>query len=857
MLAKQRRCFVNCALITACGLVLLLTIASPTQSSAQAFSTIYNFCTQSGCPDGSAPNGWLTQGDDGSFYGTTGTGGANGFGTVFKISRLGVLTTLHSFNNTDGNGPSALIRATDGNFYGTTSSGGGTCSRGTNTCGTVFRVTPGGILTTLYTFCAQTNCPDGFFPLAALIQGKDGNLYGTTSEGGSGTCEGFGCGTIFRITLVGTLTTLYKFCPVSCSTNPRDGANPSAALVQGADGDFYGTTAMGGGGSQCSFGCGTIFRFSLNGMLTTLHAFNSSDGLLPTQLIQAIDGNYYGTTAGSLFEYRADGVFMNLHTFQLTDGETPLGMLQATDGNFYGTTSQGANNACPLGCGTVFKLSLSGVFSTLHAFNGSDGFRPTGGLLEATDGSFYGTTSQGGSSNNCPNGCGTVFRMTVGLIPFLTASPTFGNVGDQVTVLGTNLTGATSVAFNGTLAAYNVVSDSKITATVPAGATTGRIEVTKPGATLFTFTDYQVVGPFQFYPVTPCRLIDTRQPGQQPIQGGTTRNFLVSQLGGCGIPNSAAAYSLNVTISPHGHLNYITVWPEGEIRPNASLMNSSDGRIKANAAIVPSGNNAISIFSTDTTDVILDANGYFSAPGAGSYQFYTVTPCRIVDTRGNHDGGTLQPGVERDYAIPPNCGVPSYATAYSFNVTVLPTQGNLPYLTVWPQGESMPNTSTLNDYTGTIVANAAIVPAGPNNTTAFEPFQKPTDLLLDVNGYFAPAGASGLNMYPAAPCRVLDTRLSGSGFSGPMPVNVVGSPCAPPANAMAYIFNATVVPPGPMLFLTLWPDGEMRPNASTLNALDGFITSNMAIVPTTNGSIDAYASAVTQLILDISGYFAP
>ena len=834
-----------------------LSIAMPTSASAQVFSTIYNFCSQSGCPDGSAPNGWLVQGDDGSFYGTTSTGGANGFGTVFKISRTGTLTPLHSFNNTDGNGPSALIRATDGNFYGTTSQGGGaSCSRGANACGTIFRITPDGTLTTLYTFCTQTNCPDGFFPVAALMQARDGNLYGTTSEGGQGSCEGFGCGTVFKITLSGTLTTLYKFCSTGCSMNPRDGANPSAALVQGPDGNFYGTTAMGGGNTQCTFGCGTLFRLSPNGMLRTLHAFNNSE-LSPTQLIQAIDGNLYGMTTSTLFEYRADGVFSTLHTFTMNDGYMPLGMLQATDGNLYGTTSQGGNNTCVFGCGTVFRLSLSGVLTTLHIFNGTDGAAPMGGLVEATDGSFFGTTSKGGSSSNCQGGCGTVFKMTVGLIPFLTASPTVGNVGDQVTILGTALSGATGVAFNGTSTTYTVVSDSKITATVPAGSTTGRIEVTKPGATLFTFTDFQVLGAFQFIPVTPCRVLDTRLT-HQPIVGGTTQNYLISQLGGCGIPNSAAAYSLNVTIVPynHQHLNYVTVWPEGEIRPNVSLMNSSDGRIKANAAIVPSGNNAISIFSTDTTDVILDINGYFAVPGQATYQFYAVTPCRIVDTRGGHNGGTLQAGVERDYAIPPNCGIPSYATAYSFNVTVLPTQGELDFLTVWPQGEAMPNTSTLNDYTGTIVANAAIVPAGPNNTTAFEPFNKPTDLLLDVNGYFAPAGAGGLNMYPTAPCRVLDTRQNGSGFSGQIAVNVVGSSCAPPSSAMAYIFNATVVPPGPMLFLELWPDGEMRPTVSTLNAQDGAITSNMAIVPTNNGSIDAYAYSLTQLILDISGYFS-
>jgi len=177
---------------------------------------------------------------------------------------------------------------------------------------------------------------------------------------------------------------------------------------------------------------------------------------------------------------------------------------------------------------------------------------------------------------------------------------------------------------------------------------------------------------------------------------------------------------------------------------------------------------------------------------------------------------------------------------------------------VWPEGEPQPTVSTLNDNTGTIVANAAIVPAGSNNKTAFYAHSNSTNLLLDVNGYFAPAGAEGLSMYPQSPCRVLDTRQNnGPPFMGEKIVNVGGSACPPASTATAYIFNATVVPPGPMLFLSLWPDGEMQPVVSTLNAKDGFITSNMAIVPTTNGSIDAYAAALTQLILDISGYFAP
>lgn len=281
--------------------------------------------------------------------------------------------------------------------------------------------------------------------------------------------------------------------------------------------------------------------------------------------------------------------------------------------------------------------------------------------------------------------------------------------------------------------------------------------------------------------------------------------------------------------------------------------------MKANAAIVPAGaSGAVSVYATDTTDVILDINGYFALPGSETYEFYALPPCRIVDTRNGQDGGTLQAGVERDYSIRNNCGVPNYAAAYSLNVTVIPAPGGLDYMTVWPAGEPRPTVSTLNDNTGTVVANAAIVPAGSDNLTAFYPNDNNTDLLVDVDGYFATPGTNGLSLYPTAPCRVLDTRQNnGPPFVGEIEVNVVGSVCAPPSSSEAYVFNATVVPSGVMPFLTLWPDGSEQPFVSTLNAYDGFITSNMAIVPTTNGFIDAYAAGLTQLILDISGYFAP
>jgi len=385
--------------------------------------------------------------------------------------------------------------------------------------------------------------------------------------------------------------------------------------------------------------------------------------------------------------------------------------------------------------------------------------------------------------------------------------------------------------------------------------------------------------PLRLQNVPPCRLVDTRQMfNGMGFQGTQTFNLPASaQAGGAygtcphSSLSSAQAYSLNVTLVPKngGPVYYLTIWPAGEPQPFVSLMNSYDGRIKANAAIVPAGTNGeVSVFVTNTTDVLIDIDAYFaSASDPSALAFFPLSPCRIVDTRHGNDGGTLQAGHERDYPIPGNCGIPNAAAAYSFNVTVIPA-GGLGFFTVWPKGEPFPTVSTLNDNTGTIVANAVIVPAGPDNATAFYAAGNNTDLLVDTNGYFAPANSAPnpLSLYNLSPCRVIDTRNGIGLFDGTIPVAVVGSSCGIPAsNPEAYVFNATVIPQvGEVSFLTLWPQGISMPTVSSLNAIDGAITSNMAIVPAgmDNNAINAFIPGPPggnpgQLILDIGSYFAP
>jgi uncharacterized repeat protein (TIGR01451 family) len=369
----------------------------------------------------------------------------------------------------------------------------------------------------------------------------------------------------------------------------------------------------------------------------------------------------------------------------------------------------------------------------------------------------------------------------------------------------------------------------------------------------------------RFVPVTPCRVADTRNPagsfGGPRIAGGATRDFIIPNSA-CGVPVTAQTYSLNVAVVPAGPLGFLTLWPSGQGQPLASTLNSLDGRIKSNAAIVPAGaGGAVSVFASNATDVILDINGYFvPATDPTALAFYPITPCRIADTRNAPaplGGPSLFGGQSRTFPIPSaaGCNVPAGAQAWSLNFAAVP-KGPLGFVTAWPTGQGQPLVASLNALTGTVTANAAIVPAGTNG--AIDIFaSNGTDLIIDINGYFAPPAAGGLSLYNVAPCRVLDTRQTAGAFSGKLDVPVAASACGVPAAAQAHVVSATVVPSGPLGFLTLWPQGQVQPNVATLNALDAAITSNLAIVPTANGTVSSLATNLSHLILDVFGYFAP
>jgi YVTN family beta-propeller protein len=460
-----------------------------------------------------------------------------------------------------------------------------------------------------------------------------------------------------------------------------------------------------------------------------------------------------------------------------------------------------------------------------------------------------------GSSNNI-----------VGTVPTGTypSELSINSVSNQIYV--TNLDDSSLTVIDGATNAWTILNVGASPQVVAANPVTGLAYVGNGDSSVSVIAGALVA--LQFVPVTPCRLVDTRQTGN-PIQGGTSQSFPVPQLGNCNIPSTAAAYSLNVTLvpPPGGTVGFLTVWPTGQDQPGSSLMNSWDGRFKANAAIVLAGaNGAVSAYSSDTTNLVLDINGYFAPVSGSTLAFYSLAPCRVADTRnpnGPLGGPFLTANQERDFPVldASSCNIPSSAAAYSLNFTVVPRNDQVWVFTAWPFGDTLPGTSTLNAPTGTVVANAAIVPAGTSGKVATLA-SADTDLLIDINGYFAPAGFGGLSLYPVGPCRVLDTRKVGDGapFTGQLspPVNVEDSVCGIPTDAEAYVFNATLLPAGgPVYYLMLWPDGGRQPNVSTLNAYDGAVTSNMAILPTINGSIDAYAAGLTQLLLDISAYFAP
>ncbi len=483
--------------------------------SAPIFTSLFSFDGT----DGALPfETSLVQGMDGNLYGETGSFGfgSNGAGEIYKITPTGTQTVLYSFcsqpNCTDGGGPSGgLVLGTDGNFYGTTSYGGTGSFGGYEGWGTVFKITPSGTLTTVYNWCSQPNCTDGgpSYVGGTLVQATDGNFYGTNVYGGANTsCNGgYGCGTVFSITPEGVLKTLYNWCS---QPNCADGSSPNG-LVQATDGNFYGTTLEGGANSSCfsGYGCGEVFKITPQGGLSTLYSFcsqtNCDDGDNPYAGLIQVNGEFYGTTFyggtygdGTVFKLTSGDTLTTLYNFcsqsNCSDGASPYTpLIQATNGILYGTACCGGAYYS----GVIFGITPAGTLTTLYSFcaqtNCADGSNPDGGLVQATNGTFYGTTQFGGNYTCSPySSCGTIYSLAVGLGPFVETLPTSGRVGETIKILGNHLADATGVSFNGVAATFKVFSHTLLSATVPTGATTGFVAVTTPSGTLKSNVRFQV-----------------------------------------------------------------------------------------------------------------------------------------------------------------------------------------------------------------------------------------------------------------------------------------------------------------------------------------------------------------------------
>jgi uncharacterized repeat protein (TIGR03803 family) len=451
------------------AMTLLVAALGISGAHAQTYLDIHDFDT----PTLASPQypGMLAQGRDGNIYGTAPLGGANGRGGVFKITPAGAYSVLFNFDVTHGSNPySGLTSGANGNFYGAA------FNNSDFVFGNVFQITPAGALTVLHSF----SLVEGVSPYAPPIQGTDGNLYGTTSTGA------LGWGSVYKLTPAGGFTMLYAF-------DNAHGATPVAQLIQAKDSNFYGTTTGGG-----TFGFGTAFKITPAGALTVLYNFDSTHGAtIYAPLLQGSDGIFYGTAraggtknnGGVIFKLTAAKQLTVLYNFDATgattDGVRPYaGLIQATDGNFYGVASAGGAN----GAGTLYRLTKTGVYSTLYNFASATGSLPFATLIQHTDGKLYGEATSGGGA-----GHGAFFSFDVGLKPFVSLRPTSGAVSRPVGVIGGGLSGTKSVTFNGTSAAYSIVSDTYITTSVPFGATTGLVKVAISGSTLNSSQRFLVI----------------------------------------------------------------------------------------------------------------------------------------------------------------------------------------------------------------------------------------------------------------------------------------------------------------------------------------------------------------------------
>ena len=620
-----------------------------------------------------------------------------------------------------------------------------------------------------------------------------------------------------------------------------------------------------------------------NGVIATV-AFTISGSTVNTSSAIQLSSGAAAASTGASLSTSTTGSTVTIQqaaaTFSISGTISPGG-----SGTMVMLTGTASSSTTANGSGNYTFAGLANGSYTVTPSNSGYTFTPSSRVVNVS-GANVGAINFSGTANAQPDfsigmspgsaivaaGGSTAYTITVSALSGFSGTVVFGLSG--LPSGATGILNPPSLAGSGsTTLTVNTTSGTPAgTFTVIVTGTSGSLNHAASASLGVTSNSPPPVGAgLEFVPVTPCRIADTRNPagpfGGPALGAVETRVFGIT-ASACGIPSNAQAFALNLTVVPLGPLGFVSVWPDGQSQPVVSTLNSSDGRIKANAAIVPAGNNgAIDVFASNPTNVIVDINGYFITPGAQTLAFYPLPPCRIADTRqsaGTLGGPTLTAGVARSFPVlSSSCDIPASAQAYSLNVTAVPS-GPLGFLTAWAAGVPQPGVSTLNAPTGTIVANAAIVPAGTGGAISVIATD-PTDVIVDVNGYFAPAGGSGALQFRAlTPCRILDTRGPAGPFGAPelsaavtRSFPVLSSSCQVPDAAQVYSLNVTVVPPAPLGFVILWGNAPM-PAVSTLNDSDGTIVDNAALVSAaSDGSVNAFASNITNLILDINGYFAP
>jgi len=797
---------------------------------------------------------------------------------------------------TAGSGPNAIVAGPDGALWFTELSG----SR-------IGRITTAGVI-------SEFVIPTAVGPIA-IASGSDGALW-------------FAEGSLNKIARITTAGAISEFpVPTANSVPQAIASGPDGALwftefnagqigritTAGAFTEFveepYGVGAPGitAGPDGALWFTGYSSNLSIVGRITTSGSI-TEDALPASSHPAGITGGPDGalwfaeeagnkiariTTAGAVTEYPIP-----------TPAGNPAGIASGPDGALWFTETNGNQIGVITTSGSISEFLIPTAFSGPQGITaGPDGalwftefygnkigrIRPsnqtaptlsvtlshTGSFLQGQQGATYTVTVSNAPGAGSTSGTPTVTEtLPAGLTLVSMAGPGWNCTGNTCTRSDALAGGASYPAIIVTVNVASNASSPQVNAVTVSG-----------GSATASATDSTIItggaSGLAFYPVTPCRVADTRNPngtfGGPMLAALSTRSFPILQSA-CGIPSTAQAYSLNITVVPAAGLTYLTVWPTGQAQPLVSTLNALNGAILANAAIVVAGTGgAISVYASDSTQLITDINGYFAPQSAQGLAFYPAAsplgPCRVADTRnanGPFGGPPLAAGSTRIFSVTASmCGIPSTAQAFSLNMTVAPS-GALRYLTTWPAGQSQPVVSTLNALQGQIAANAAIVPAAGGAISVYA--SDPTNVVIDINGYFAPPGSPGeLYFYAVMPCRVADTRNPTGPFGGPAlgagatrVFLLASSACGIPAAAQAYSLNMTVAPPGPLNYLTTWPLGLPRPLVSTLNDLQGQIVANAAIVqmglppsgaPLGPGGISVFVSDATNLIIDINGYF--